>query len=414
MNILIIFYNLLLILLAPLLFILGILFSYKRGDLSGYLERFGAVRNLNKPPSNTQSILFHAASVGEVRSIKSLISKIRDTIPNINIVISTMTTTGRDIAKNEIVANNTFLLPIENSYSIKKIIRKLNIRTIVIVDTELWINFISSASKLAPVILINARLSENRFKLYKFFQSIFKYILNKIDTILTKSDEDFYRFNDLAPNHKKIKTIGNIKFNTATNIKNITQIKNLSTLKYIFIASTHNNEEEQFMNAFINNRNKFDKLIIAPRHIHRAIKINQLATSLGLTSSLYSESNFNTDLIIIDQLGLLESIYLTATKIFIGGSMLNIGGHNIYEALQLSKQIATGKDLANFKEIQIIADKYNLIRYVATADDINIWLNEKPNNYDFNPFFEELNKSNSDAINSVIEVIKTTLKDKRY
>lgn len=411
MKLLLILYNIILIILAPIWVPIGYLTLRFKGKAQQFSERLGLI-NLDKPNNNKNiTILFHAASVGEVRSIQNLVTEIRDKNSNINIAISTMTTTGRDIAINEIKADYAFLIPLENKIAIRRIIKKLNIKISFIVDTELWPNMIITLAKYTKLIMINARISDKTFNTYYFFKPFFAYLLKQFTFIFAKSNEDKEKINSI--NSTIITTtLGNIKFQKRKHISEIKSIESISNLNYLLIASTHSNEEEIFIKAFKRNRDKFDKLIIAPRHINRATNINDLVVSLNLTSSLYSNMT-DTDVIVIDKLGMLEPLYITASKIFIGGSIIDIGGHNIYEALQFSKSIATGKHLYNFKEVQVIADEYSLINYLETDLDIDKWLtlNDKNINLDFISFFEEIDTINSNVINQVIDTIQNIIKE---
>ena len=411
MKLLLILYNITLIIFAPIWMPIGYLTLYFKGKAQHFSERLGLI-NLDRSNNKNITIHFHAASVGEVRSIHNLIIKIRERNSNINIAISTMTTTGRDIAINEIKADYAFLIPLENKIAIRRIIKKLNIKISFIVDTELWPNMIITLAKYTKLIMINARISDKTFNTYYFFKPFFAYLLKQFTFIFAKSNEDKEKFDTINPNITTT-TLGNIKFQKRKNIDEIKLIENISKLNYLLIASTHSNEEEIFIKAFIRNKNKFDKLIIAPRHINRATNINDLAVSLNLTSSLYSNMNIDADVIVIDKLGMLEPLYITASKIFIGGSLIDIGGHNIYEALQFSKSVATGKHLYNFKEVQIIADEYSLIDYLETDADIDKWLavSDENNNLDFISFFEKIDTINSNVINKIIDTIQNIIKE---
>ena len=412
MKLLLILYNILLVISAPLWVPIGYIVLYFKGKAQHFSERLGFIKLQKTSDYKNITILFHAASVGEVRSIHNLITEIRDRNSNINIAISTMTTTGRDIAINEIKADYAFLIPIENKIAIRRIIKKLNIKISFIVDTELWPNMIVTFARYTKLIMINARISDKTFNTYYFFKPFFAYLLKQFAFIFAKSNEDKNKIDSLNSTIKTI-ALGNIKFQKRKNIDEIKPVENIPNSNYILITSTHSNEEEIFIKAFKRNRDKFDKLIIAPRHINRSPSINDLALSLNLTSSLFSNIDINTDVIVIDKLGMLEPLYINASKIFIGGSIVDIGGHNIYEALQFSKTVATGKHLYNFKEVQVIADEYSLIDYLETDVEIDRWLalNDKHKNLNFISFFEKIDTINSSVINKVIDTIQNIIKE---
>ena len=137
-------------------------------------------------------------------------------------------------------------------------------------------------------------------------------------------------------------------------------------------------------------------------------EIVEMVKNKGLTVSKYSE-NIDSQVVVIDSFGLLESLYVSATKIFIGGSIVNIGGHNIFEALQFEKQIAVGNNMQDFAEIYEPAKKYNLVENVNSSQDIAIWLQKEYDKKDFSNFFEEINNKNKNITETIEELINDVL-----
>ncbi len=125
-----------------------------------------------------------------IRSLKSTIEFITEEFPDVKIIISTTTATGKKMAQAELDPYFAFLLPIENSMSIDHIIDYMNIKAVFIVDTELWPNFIRIASKTSRLFLLNGRISDRTFNSYQRFSFLFRRLLNKFETIYTKSPED--------------------------------------------------------------------------------------------------------------------------------------------------------------------------------------------------------------------------------
>lgn len=406
MKLVLFLYNLIYIILLPVAFIVySIIVKIKAGE-KGYIERFGLIK-LNKAP-RSKSIWFHCASVGEVRSISNIVDNIRKKYSDVDIIVSTMTTTGRKEAKEYIKADEAFLLPIENSSAISHIIKLLGVKVFFIVDTEIWPNLIYSAGSNSRLIMINGKISEKSFKTYYRFRLFFAPLFNKFSAILTKSIQDYERFVKITKNNKKIAPLGNIKFNQIKKVEDIKLIDKFKNIKYAFAASTHNNEEEIFIDGFIDGGKDFDKAIIAPRHIVRCDEIVEMVKNKGLTVSKYSE-DIDSKVVVIDSFGLLESLYVSATKIFIGGSIVNIGGHNIFEALQFEKQIAVGNNMQDFAEIYEPAKKYNLVENVNSSQDIAIWLQKEYDKKDFSNFFEEINNKNKNITETIEELINDVL-----
>ena len=409
MKLILFVYNIFIVLLMPFIALIGYVIMKNKGKADFWFEHFGFIRKakINK----NKCIWFHCASVGEVRSIKNIVEILREKYSDLGVIVSTMTATGKKEAINYLNADFSFLIPIENSQVVVSIISNYNVSAVVIVDTEIWPNFIYSVSSRTKLFLINGRISDKTFKIYKRFSFFFGPILNRFSAILTKSQEDEERFSAISKNRKKIITAGNIKFQQRKKREDVTLIEELKNKNFLLMASTHNGEEKIFLDYITDSLKSFEKIVICPRHIERSYDIRILCETYNLSCGFYSENDFNKDVIIIDTFGKLEGLYIIANKIFIGGSILDIGGHNIYEALQFERNIAVGPYMHSFKEIYEIANKYNLVTTINSKDDCINWINsqEISNKDDFNKFFEEIDNINKDTVNTVVETISTVI-----
>lgn len=416
MQLILIIYNFLLIILTPVLSIIGYFIMRRKNKHLFYWERFGFIKVNDIQPK--KSIWFHCASVGEVRSIKKIVDILREDEKEYSIIISTMTATGREVAYNYIKADKSFLLPIENSRAISTIISSFKVRLLIVVDTELWPNMIYSASSMIPVFLINGRISDKTYKTYKKFKFIFKKVLKQFSAIMTKSVIDEKRFIDIMGSSNKVITAGNIKFQDRKKQEEVNTIKELENIKFFLAASTHKGEEDIILSFFKdnicgNNMLDFDKLIFAPRHIERAKELKEIIEKYGYSVSLYSEKDFSKQVVIIDTFGLLEGLYILADKIFIGGSLVSIGGHNIYEALQFKKTVSVGKYMFSFKEIFDEAKKYNLVYEINNKEDALKYLLNKEDNNNFIDFFNRIDNINSNTILIITDMIKSVINQEK-
>ncbi len=407
MLILRIFYNLLLLFLIPFILPIGYLIAMKKGEEKDFFQRIGAIKI---PRKFNQSIWIHCASVGEVRSIKHLIKKIKKELPDLSIVISTTTATGKDMAEKELEPDLAMLLPIENSFAINMLIDMLQCKVVFIVDTELWPNFIYTASKKTNLFIINARISDKSFKSYYLFKFLFKPILKKFNHIYTKSENDSEKFSKIKGSDDNISCIGNLKFYFEESNIQLKIENELENKRIAFCSSTHSPEEKMFLKALNISNVDFDKIIIAPRHLNRVQEIENLLKNEKLSCSLYSEKNYNSKYIILDEFGLLEKFYFISEKIFIGGSTEGTGGHNIFEALQFEKIPAVGSQMGNFKEIFELAKKYNVIRIADNENDLAEYFKENIQVADFKNFFKELKKYNK-STDTIIALIKEIIDD---
>lgn len=408
MRILLFIYNFILIILTPLLSIAGYFVLRRKNKHQHYWERFGFIRIDDFKP--VKSVWFHCASVGEVRSIKKIVDTLRQDNKDISIIISTMTATGRQIAVDYIKADKAFLLPIENSRAVSMIISYMNVSVLVIVDTELWPNLIFTASNQIPVFLINGRISDKTYKTYKRFKFIFKSVLKRFSAIMTKSELDEERFTNILGKSSKIITAGNIKFQERKSKDSVKTIKELENIKFFLAASTHKGEEEIILSWFNGSMEGFDKLIFVPRHIERSEEVKEIIEKHGYSVSLYSENDFSKQVMIIDAFGLLEGLYILADKIFIGGSLKEIGGHNIYEALQFEKTVAVGKYMFSFKEIFDEAKEFGLVKVINNKEDALQFMLGLEKNNNFIDFFNRIDKINQDTVSTITDTINAVIK----
>lgn len=410
MRILLFIYNFILIILTPVLSIAGYFVLRRKNKHQHYWERFGFIRIDDFKP--VKSVWFHCASVGEVRSIKKIVDTLRQDNKDISIIISTMTATGRQIAVDYIKADKAFLLPIENSRAVSMIISYMNVSVLVIVDTELWPNLIFTASNQIPVFLINGRISDKTYKTYKRFKFIFKSVLKRFSAIMTKSELDEERFTNILGKSSKIITAGNIKFQERKSKDNVKTIKELENIKFFLAASTHKGEEEIILSWFNGSMEGFDKLIFVPRHIERSAEVKEIIEKHGYSVSLYSENDFSKQVMIIDAFGLLEGLYILADKIFIGGSLKEIGGHNIYEALQFEKKVAVGKYMFSFKEIFDEAKEFGLVKVINNKEDALQFMLGLEKNNNFIDFFNRIDKINQDTVSTITDTINAVINRK--
>lgn len=410
MRILLFIYNFILIILTPVLSIAGYFILRRKNKHQYYWERFGFIKVDDFKP--VKSVWFHCASVGEVRSIKKIVDTLRQDNKDISIIISTMTATGRQIVVDYIKADKAFLLPIENSRAVSMIISYMNVSVLVIVDTELWPNLIFTASNQIPVFLINGRISDKTYKTYKRFKFIFKSVLKRFSAIMTKSELDEERFTNILGKSSKIITAGNIKFQERKSKDNVKTIKELENIKFFLAASTHKGEEEIILSWFNGSMEGFDKLIFVPRHIERSAEVKEIIEKQGYTVSLYSENDFSKQVMIIDAFGLLEGLYILADKIFIGGSLKEIGGHNIYEALQFEKTVAVGKYMFSFKEIFDEAKEFGLVKVINNKEDALQFMLGLEKNNNFIDFFNRIDKINQNTVSTITDTINAVINRK--
>jgi len=402
-----ILYNLLIIIIIPFAVPMGFLFALKRKEDEDYFQRFGFI---SFPEAPAKTVWFHCASVGEVRSLKQLLNTFKLKYPDAEFIISTTTATGKAIAEKELKPYFAFLLPIENSVAISYILYCMNVKATVIIDTELWPNFITSTSKHAPLFLVNARISDRSFGGYMKIRRIISPLLGKFEHIFTKSDEDTARFAAIKGDSGNISTLGNIKFSEFDGEPDLSFISQLGDKPFIIAASTHRGEESVIVTAFL--KSGFEgRLVIAPRHLNRTDECLNILKTAGLTACRLTEFNPSCRVVVADIFGQLEALYKQADRIFIGGSIVSTGGHNIFEALRFGRHVAVGVNMQNFKEIYELANKYNLVTTVNNEDELSVFFSSEEPEGDFSGLKSEIQSSAEERLDEFLEALKVALTD---
>ena len=333
------------------------------------LQRLGLVPisgNLNK--IGGFPIWIHALSVGEVLSALPLAERLGNRFGFKNIVFSASTRTGFEIASQHLngKVNTVFFFPYDLLFSVKRIANQITPCLAVIVETDIWPNFLFEMKKRnIPVLLVNARLSEKSFAGYRRFSFFTKALFLNFSKICAQTEEDARRFNLLGAPRETISLTGNMKFDQADatisheEIAQLRQLLKIPTGRKIIVAgSTHRGEEEILADAFSRLKQDYGDLvlIVVPRDPNRAESVSRIFKFRGfsaLTMSALKESaaDAGSEVIVIDVIGLLRKLYSLADCAFVGGSLVNFRGHNPLEPAVFAKPVLFGPYMADFKQI---------------------------------------------------------------
>ncbi|HBG48790.1 MAG TPA: hypothetical protein DDW90_04680 [Cyanobacteria bacterium UBA9971] len=362
-----IFYNIAVILLSILLSpVILVAFLIKPKFRAGFWQKIGfrlPRRGFASPRNDRKSIWFHTVSVGEVNAVESLVKKVKIEFPDYNIVITTVTKTGQQVAHNKFknIADIITYFPYDNKFSVDAAIKALSPKIVVIAETEIWPVFCHEVNqKNIPLVLVNGRISPNSYKGYKKFKFFFEKVLKNFSLILMQTEDDKNRIVDIGAVCEKVEIMGNLKFDI-TNVLDHHEIKELKhslksrDYKVLIAGSTHKGEDELIINTYKRLKIEINdlKLIIAPRHPERNDQVLKLICATGFKIGLRSKNSHfkNTDIILLDTMGELSKLYSVAKVAFIGGSFSGTGGHNPLEAAIYGVPVISGADVFNFKDI---------------------------------------------------------------
>ncbi len=328
-------------------------------------ERWGSLSpEFQEKLVGKRTLWVHAVSVGEVMAVQKVIDGLLALSPSFHIVITTVTSAGQKVAKKmEGPKVSVCYAPFDLTHVVRNFFKVLGPECLLLVETEIWPNLLFEAKRAhIPVGILNARLSEKSAKRYNRFRMIFSSIFKQLDFVLAQSEQDAERFASLGVEKRRVHVLGNIKFdNVPTLSKPISQL--VPELKeqwgfdpddWILVAgSTHPGEEKMLATIFMELRGRYPhlKLLIAPRHIERSAEIAKALKQDGLSVHLSTEGKKKTEVMILDQLGILKDVYALADAVFMGGSFVPRGGQNPIEPAHFKKAILHGPLVFNFKTL---------------------------------------------------------------
>ena len=284
----------------------------------------------------------HAASIGEVKVARNLIAHLLAEKPTIRIHLSVMTPMGYATAVALLPKSVTFsYLMLDAPSAIVRGLDLIRPRLFVFTETEIWPNLIRELSRRnIPIILANARMSEKTHCWYRVVRPMMQRLLSRYDRLHYRSDGDAVRYESLGAPANAGTVTGDMKFDAPPHtIKNSvlsdyrSRLKHLPDERIIVAGSTRPGEEEQLLEAFGAIRRSWPhtRLVIAPRHIERSPEILSLANRRGWSVSLWDDSSAGGDVVIVDKVGILSDLYAVCDIAFVGGTLVNIGGHNLLE-----------------------------------------------------------------------------------
>ena len=331
----------------------------------GLPERFAVYGRGGPTPAagDTETLWFHAVSVGETRAVMPLLRRFKEAHPKTRIVFSTVTETGRELAKSEGAAliDSLIYMPLDLSWVVKRALKRIRPSLFVIVEKEYWPNIIRlTRASGVPVMVVNATVSRRSFTRYKKLSFFFREIFNGLSLFCAKREEDGARIRELGMDGADIRVVGNLKFdmeevNASREIAGLRDSLGVTQDDTVIVAgSTHKGEEEIIIETYKKLKKDFPglKLLIAPRHPNRFDEVALIIEEAGLKTNRRSQcAGGKEGVILLDTVGELFMAYAISSVSFVGGSLVPIGGHNLLEPAFHSSPVLYGPNIGTCRDM---------------------------------------------------------------
>ncbi|MDR1334362.1 MAG: 3-deoxy-D-manno-octulosonic acid transferase [Holosporaceae bacterium] len=340
------------------------------------VENHFGVATLERPKGKLYWI--HSASIGESTSALTYVRHLKKQHPELNILMTTITVTSTDMLLPKIEkidgCFHQFAVA-DNPAWIRKFLDHWKPDAAFFLESEIWPNMIDSLHRnKIPIFLLNARLSPRSFKRWRHFHEFFAATLRRFNGILAQSDVDAARFSFFSPHN--VELIDNLKYANEPlpcNGELYEIFQNICAGKRIFVAvSTHEKEEEVILEAHRKLKAQFPIVtIIVPRHLTRIKRICEIFQKHDVAFSLRSAPQKNSEVFCVDSFGEIGTFLRLADVCFVGGSLVPVGGHNIYEPIVFGKPVLHGPFMDNAPEMRDFLAEKKIAFQVKNAEDIS-------------------------------------------
>ncbi|MGH9385903.1 MAG: 3-deoxy-D-manno-octulosonic acid transferase [Vicinamibacterales bacterium] len=316
-----------------------------------------------------ESIWIHAVSVGEVLTARPLIADLKRRYPDLRLFLSTTTLSGQQLARRGVAdADAVFYFPFDLPFVVRRTLDLVKPRLFVMMETEIWPNLLRECRRRGvKTAIVNGRLSPRSLSRYGMVRPFMRRVLGDIDRYCVQSEEAARRFIDLGANPGHVVVTGSLKFDSLNVPSSPVQARARDrVLRYFRVppsrpvlvaGSTVKGEEASLLRAFrrLRSANTNVLLVLAPRHPERFGEVDDLCRAEGWKvasrSDLAIDVEPRVDVVVLDTIGELATLYQIGTVVFVGGSLVNVGGHNILEPAVFGKPIVFGPHMENFVEI---------------------------------------------------------------
>jgi len=341
---------------------------YKKyiGNLRERLGYLPVSFNVDAEPS----IWIHAVSVGEALTARALAADLKSRYPRLKLFLSTTTMSGQQVARSSLrhLVDGVFYFPFDWTFIVRRTLNLVRPRLFIMMETEIWPNLLRECRRRGiRTAMINGRISTRSYPRYKLVRPLFRRVLAHVDRFCMQSEESSQRIIDLGADKSRVVVTGSLKFDSlevpsptahGKPRERVLRFFRISTHRTVVVAgSTMRGEEAAVLRAFarIKATQTHAVAILAPRQPERFAEVERLAREAGFVTARRSELPIDAepraDVIVLDSIGELAQLYQLATVVFVGGSLVDHGGHNILEPAIFGKPIVFGPHMQNFRDI---------------------------------------------------------------
>jgi 3-deoxy-D-manno-octulosonic-acid transferase len=357
----------------------------------GLLQRLGKVRRPIQVDTQKHStilrqvIWIHAVSVGEVLAVTRLVRTLDTEQPDYSVVISTTTRTGQALARERFRAERVFYCPLDLPWAVRAYLDALKPRLLILAETEFWPNLLKNCYRRnIPVAVVNARVSDRSWPRYRRLRWLWRPFLEPLNRVLAQSETDAKRLKAIGCAPERVTVAGNLKFDVRVSKEaDATLLLRAITkgLRLVVAGSTLEGEEGALVEAWPRLLAADPQLamVLAPRHPERFDAVAALLDKSGIQWMRRSDWRSQPveaikplspgQIVLLDTIGELASVYSLASVAFVGGSLIPAGGHNPLEPAQFGVAIVMGPHYANFRAITEELLAHDALR-IAAKDEL--------------------------------------------
>lgn len=334
----------------------------------GFAERWTPLPRLSEG-----TVWVHVASVGEAEAATPLLSRLRE--HGVPLLATSMTVTGRDRLRERFPSLPVRLVPLDLPGLVDWSVRRARVRTLVLVETELWPNLIrATVAAGGRVVIVSARISDRTYRRYQRARLFFRPLLRRVDRLGARSDADRARFAALGAREDRATLMGDLKLDRPPPAAPSEALKQaLGPGPFLIGGSTHVGEEEALLSVWLELRNGPAprlRLLLAPRHPERVPAVSLSVRRHGARFGLRSAGASEAEVVIVDTMGELASMYGLADLVFCGGTLSPVGGHNLLEPVQAGRVVVHGPYIQNQRHQEQLLRPFGVLRRVENAREL--------------------------------------------